>query len=254
MTTAGRLVGKVALVTGAGSVRGLGDAIARRFAEEGAIVYMTDVDESGVVARAAEIGRGAKAFRQDVTSESEWHAALRKITAAEGRLDILVNNAGVAILKPLAEFTLADYTRQMEVNLTSMFLGTRLALDSMRAAKNGGSIINMSSVAGIIGIPGVSAYAASKGGGRAFSKVAALEAAPDSIRVNTIHPGMILTGMQEVALKDNAEQYKILEGGIPLRRMGQPIDVANAALFLACDEGRYITGAELVVDGGMTAQ
>lgn len=249
-----RLQGKVALVTGAGSVGGLGEAIARRFVEEGAIVHLTDIDEAGSFARAQEIGGTATARRHDVTSESEWETIVSDIVAREGRFDVLVNNAGIAVLKPLADMTPPDFLRQMEVNMTSVYLGTRRGLAAMRAAGNGGSIVNMSSVAGIVGIAGVSAYAASKAGVRVFSKAVAMEAAPDNIRVNTIHPGMIWTGMQQVAIADNPEQYDILTAGIPLKRMGEPLDIANAALFLACDEGRYLTGAELIVDGGITAQ
>lgn len=250
----GRVEGKVALVTGAGSEGGLGAATALRLAEEGAKVYLTDIDEAGTSARAGEIGRGAIALRQDVTSEAEWTSIVDRIVAAEGGLDILVNNAGIAVLRMLQDLTPADYARQMEVNMTSGYLGMRAGVAAMRAAGRGGSIINMSSVAGLVGIPGVTAYAASKAGLRLFGKAVAMETAKEGIRVNSVHPGMILTGMQKVALADNAEQFDILTAGIPMGKMGEPVDIANCVLFLASDEARYVTGAEFVVDGGMTAQ
>lgn len=246
----GRVAGKVALVTGAGSEGGLGEAAARRLAEEGATVWLTDIDGDGVEARAAAIGGDARGLRHDVTSEAAWGEVL----AMTGPIDILVNNAGIAVLRPIEDLPLADYTRQMDVNMTSGYLGMRAGVANMRAHGRGGSIINISSVAGLIGIPGVTAYAASKAGLRLFGKALAMETAKQKIRVNSVHPGMIMTGMQKVALQDNPEQYDILTAGIPMGYMGEPIEIANMVLFLASDEARYITGAEFVVDGGMTAQ
>jgi NAD(P)-dependent dehydrogenase (short-subunit alcohol dehydrogenase family) len=138
--------------------------------------------------------------------------------------------------------------------MTSVYLGTRRGLAAMREGGRGGSIVNISSVAGLVGIPGVSAYAASKAGVRLFSKAIAMETATENIRVNSVHPGMIWTSMQKVAIQDNPEQYDMLTAGIPMKKMGEPVDVANCVLFLASEEARYITGAEFVVDGGMTAQ
>jgi NAD(P)-dependent dehydrogenase (short-subunit alcohol dehydrogenase family) len=253
---AGRVQDKVALVTGAGSEGGLGAATALRLAQEGAIVYLSDIDGDGAEARAAEIratGGKATASRQDVTSAEGWDEIVDRIVAAEGRIDILVNNAGIAVLRMIEAMTPADYARQMEVNMTSVYLGSRRAIAEMRRT-GGGSIVNLSSVAGIVGVPGCSAYAASKGGVRLFSKTIALETARDNIRINSVHPGMIWTNMQKVALQDNPEQYDILTAGIPMGRMGEPLDIANCVLFLASDEARYITGAEFVVDGGMTTQ
>jgi NAD(P)-dependent dehydrogenase (short-subunit alcohol dehydrogenase family) len=250
-----RVEGKIALITGAGSTPGLGAATAARLAEEGAAVFLTDIDEAGAEARASEIrasGGKASAMRQDVTSEAEWDETVGKILSAEGRIDILVNNAGIAVLRMLDALTPQEFARQMEVNMTSVYLGTRRVVAEMRKAGNGGSIINLSSVAGLIGIPGVSAYAASKAGVRLFTKAIAMETARENIRVNSVHPGMILTNMQKVALDDNPEQYDILTAGIPMGRMGDPLDIANCILFLASEEARYITGAEFVVDGGMT--
>ena len=253
----GRVEGKVALVTGAGSTPGLGEATAKRLAEEGAVVYLTDIDEAGVMARAEEIratGGRAKGMRQDVTSEAEWDATVDAILADVGRLDILVNNAGIAVLRMIDAMTPQDFARQMEVNMTSVYLGTRRAVAEMRKTGQGGSIVNLSSVAGLVGIPGVSAYAASKAGVRLFSKAIAMETAREGIRVNSVHPGMILTNMQKVALQDNPEQYDIITAAIPMGKMGEALDIANCVLFLASEEARYITGAEFVVDGGMTAQ
>lgn len=253
---AGRIHGKVALVTGAASTPGIGSATAVRLAEEGAIVYLTDIDAEGAELRAAEIrasGGTATAMRQDVTSAERWDEIVETIVKAEGRLDILVNNAGIAVLRPIEATTPADFARQMDVNMTSVFLGARRAVIAMRAG-GGGSIVNISSVAGLVGIPGVGAYAASKGGVRQFSKAIAIETAKENIRVNAIFPGMIATNIQGVAIQDAADHYDTLVAGIPMGRMGDPMDIANCALFLVSDEARYITGAEFVVDGGMTAQ
>jgi NAD(P)-dependent dehydrogenase (short-subunit alcohol dehydrogenase family) len=252
-----RLADKVALVTGAASVPGLGSATARRFAEEGAIVYLTDIDLVGVEAVAADIckaGGRAAALPQDVTSEADWDRVIAAIVAAHGRLDALVNNAGIAVLRLIETLSTADWTRQIAVNLSRVFYGTQRAIREMRRVGQGGSIINLSSVAGQVGVQGCAAYSASKGGVRAFTKSVALEAARDRIRINTIHPGMILTNMQKVALQDNRAQYDVVTAAIPMGYMGDPLDIANCALFLASDESRYITGAELTVDGGFTAQ
>ncbi len=253
----GRLSGKIALVTGAASVPGLGSATALRFAEEGATVFLTDIDLAGTEAVAQSIrdtGGGATALAHDVTNPDHWDAVFAAVEAVHGRLDILVNNAGIAILKMVELLDDADWLRQNDVNLNSVFYGTKRALTLMRTAGGGGSIINMSSVGGIVGVPGCSAYAAAKGGVRIFSKAVALECAKDKIRVNTVHPGMIMTNMQIGALRDNPEQYEILSRAIPMGDFGEPSDVANMNLFLASDEARYVTGAEFVVDGGLIAQ
>jgi NAD(P)-dependent dehydrogenase (short-subunit alcohol dehydrogenase family) len=253
----GRLEGKVALVTGGASVPGLGSATAIRFAEEGATVYVTDRDLAGAEKVAAGIrasGGKAEAMAHDVTSEADWDRVMAAIDAAHGRFDVLVNNAGIAVLRLIEEFTTADWNLQNSVNLDSVFFGTKRAVLAMRKAGNGGSIINLSSVAGLFGVPACGAYAAAKGGVRMFSKVIALECAKDKIRCNTVHPGMILTNMQGVAAEDNAANYDATLALIPMGYMGDPLDIANMNLFLASDESRYVTGAELVVDGGMAAQ
>jgi|SRR6185369_3455944 len=249
-----RLAGKIALVTGAASVPGLGSATALRFAEEGAILFVTDLDGEGVERTAQAIrekGGQATAITHDVTSTDAWDRVFDAIVAAHGRLDVLVNNAGIAILRPFAEFTDAEWIRQNDVNLHSVFYGTQRAVKLMRRVGQGGSIVNLSSVAGIIGVPGCAAYAAAKGGVRLFGKAVALECAREKIRVNSVHPGMIMTNMQNDALRDNPEQYEILSNMIPMGAFGDPIDIANMNLFLASDESRYITGAEFVVDGGL---
>jgi len=251
-----RFKDKVALVTGAASNPGLGRAIAQLLAREGGKVVVTDIDEAGIADCAATIkaaGGTAVAWRQDVTSENEWKATIDRCTATFGRLDVLVNNAGIAVLRPVASMTLEEYELQMKVNMTSVFLGTRAALPAMQAA-GGGSIVNISSVAGLVGIPFTGAYAASKGGIRLFSKTVAMEHAKENIRCNSVHPGVIWTKIQEVAMRDNPAGFEALNKSLPMGRMGRPEDVAQCVLFLASDESSYVTGAELVVDGGMTAQ
>jgi NAD(P)-dependent dehydrogenase (short-subunit alcohol dehydrogenase family) len=252
----GRLAGKIALVTGGASVPGLGSATAIRFAEEGAVVYVSDRDAEGAEKVAADIrtsGGQAIALSHDVTSEADWDSVMAAVIDGHGRLDVLVNNAGIAVLRMIEDFTTDDWNLQINVNLNSVFYGTKRAVIAMRQAGEGGSIINISSVAGIGGVPACSAYAAAKGGLRIFSKTVAMETAKDKIRVNTVHPGMILTNMQGVAAEDNADNYDATLALVPMGYMGEPIDIANMNLFLACDEGRYCTGAEFVVDGGMMA-
>ena len=252
-----RLSGKIALVTGAASVPGLGSSTAMRFAEEGAEVYLTDRDAAGAEAVAQAIrdkGGKAHAMAHDVTSEADWDRVMAAIDAAHGRIDVLVNNAGIAVLRLIEDFTTSDWKLQNDVNLNSVFYGTKRAVIAMRKAGNGGSIINISSVAGLFGVPACGAYAAAKGGVRIFSKVIAIECAKDKIRCNTVHPGMILTNMQAVAEEDNAANYDATLALIPMGFMGDPMDIANMNLFLASDEARYVTGTEMVVDGGMSAQ
>jgi NAD(P)-dependent dehydrogenase (short-subunit alcohol dehydrogenase family) len=251
----GRLEGKITLVTGAGNPRGLGAATAQRYAEEGAFVYVTDLDAGGAQGVADAIraaGGQAEALAQDVTSEASWDEVFAAIESGHGRLDVLVNNAGIAILKPLEQLTAADWEKQNKVNLDSVFYGTQRAVALMRKVGEGGSIVNLSSIAGLVGVTMCGAYAAAKGGVRLFSKVVAMECAAEQIRCNSVHPGMIETAMQDVARTDNPEGFKQIVGGIPMKRMGSPLDIANMNLFLASDEANYITGCEFVVDGGVT--
>jgi NAD(P)-dependent dehydrogenase (short-subunit alcohol dehydrogenase family) len=249
-----RLAGKTALITGAASIPGLGSATAFRFAEEGAQVFLTDINEAGSEAVASTIrasGGHAVSMRHDVTSSAEWDLVFSAVEKEFGGLDIMVNNAGIAILGPFADITDDAWMRQNQTNLHSVFFGTQRAVKLMRKGGKGGSIINMSSVAGLIGVAGCAAYAASKGGVRLFSKSVALECAMDKIRVNTVHPGMIMTNIQKVAMQENPEVYKSLSASIPMGHFGEPEDVANMNLFLASDESRYVTGAEFVIDGGL---
>ncbi len=251
----GRVQGKIAMVTGAASDPGLGHTAAMTLAAEGARLVVTDVDADGAercAQRIRDAGGEAISFHQDVTSESAWKEAIAATVGTYGRLDILVNNAGIAVLKPLADLTLADWNRQIEVNLTSVFLGCKYAAAEMRRA-GGGSIINLSSVAGLVGLPGCTAYGASKGGVRLMSKSIAVELGRDRIRCNSVHPGVIWTNMQSGAGNGSREASEAMTAFLPLGRMGEPADIANCILYLSSDESAYVTGAEFTIDGGMTA-
>ena len=254
---AGRLEGRVALVTGA--AKGLGAAIARGMAAEGAPVALSDVDRDGgeaLAAALAEAGHETMFIALDVTSEADWEAAIPAVLDRFGGLDILVNNAGVGIIEPLDAVTMESWRKSMSVNVDGVFLGTKHGMAAMRA---GGSIINISSILGFTSIPGLSAYSASKGAVRLFSKGAALDGAKDErrIRVNSIHPGYIHTEMMEATCY---RDYGSLEAGLrelakqhPIGRVGKPEDIANGAVFLASEESSFITGTELVIDGGYLA-
>lgn len=252
-----RVSGKVALVTGAAS--GIGKASAEALAREGAVVVLTDVQADKGVDVAAGIGQaGGKAqfARHDVTSESEWTGIVRRIEKDFGRLDILVNNAGIAVGGMVTDLSLEDFRRQMAVNVDSVFLGTKTALPLMRK-HGGGSIVNISSVAGLRGSARLSAYCASKGAVRLFTKAVALECAAmkDGIRVNSVHPGIIDTPIWHSVIPGSNEPLDLdalTAFRVPLGVKGYPIDIANAVLFLASDESRYMTGEEIVVDGGLT--
>jgi 3alpha(or 20beta)-hydroxysteroid dehydrogenase len=245
----GRLDGKVALVTGA--ARGIGAAIARRFAEEGANLLLTDADEAGALQVAADVGNGSGAHAHDVTSETEWDAVAAWALETRGRVDVLVNNAGVFLAARLEEITLEDFRRVQEVNQVGVFLGMRTIAPAM-AASGGGSIVNLSSVAGLMGSPYLTAYAAGKWAVRGMTKAAGKELAASGIRVNSLHPGQINTDMHTRQRERTPELIERLVAGIPMRRIGEPEEVANAALFLASDESRYVTASELAVDGGVS--
>lgn len=252
-----RLEGKISLVTGGASRPGLGSAIAQRFSEEGAVVYLTDIDGQGAAQTAAEIRQSGATvidMTHDVTSESQWDQLFTQIRTDHGRLDTLVNNAGTFIAGTMGDQTGDDFRRQIDINLNSVFYGMTRAIALMREVGQGGSIINMSSIVGTVGVPGCGAYGASKGGISLMSKTAALECAEHNIRVNTIHPGMIKTNMQAVAVRDNPDFYEQVSQSIPMKRFGEPLDIANMALFLASDESAYITGTQMTVDGGYTTQ
>jgi NAD(P)-dependent dehydrogenase (short-subunit alcohol dehydrogenase family) len=253
----GRVAGKSAVVTGAASANGIGFATARALAREGAGVLLTDLDERAVSARAEELsalGLQARAMRHDVTSEREWKSIVAAAESAFGPVDVLVNNAGIVILHTLDVLTPEEWQTQIDVNLKSVYLGCRVVLERMRGSQRAGSIVNISSVAGLVGMARCAGYAASKGGVRLLTKSIAMETAGEGIRVNSVHPGVIQTDIQKVAMADGGEQSRRIHATIPMRRMGRPEDVAAVVLFLAADESSYITGAEFVVDGGLTAQ
>jgi NAD(P)-dependent dehydrogenase (short-subunit alcohol dehydrogenase family) len=235
----------------------LGRTTAITLAREGARVVATDIDEAGAESCASEIrdaGGEALALLQDVTSEDGWKDVIGRTVDAYGRLDVLVNNAGIAVLKMVDQMSLADWNRQIEVNLTSVFLGCKYAMPEMKKA-GGGSLINLSSVAGIIGLASCVAYGAAKGGVRIMSKALAMEGAADNIRSNSVHPGVIWTNMQAQATgSTDMADARVSAARVPLGRVGQPQDIANCVLYLASDESNYVTGAEFVIDAGMTAQ
>ncbi len=254
----GRLAGKVALVTGAAS--GLGAETARRLAREGAAVMLSDLSiGDGEVVTAEIIASGGRAafIAHDVTSEDDWTAAVAGTTIVFGRLDILVNNAGIVGNQlELMTHSLADWRRILAVNLDGVFLGMR-AVGPVMAGQGGGSIINLSSIMGKVAMPNVTAYAASKGGVLMLTKAAAVEWAPLGIRVNSVHPGFIDTPMVANALhaaENGNEMRSAIMAAHPLGRLGVPREIADAVVFLASDEASFMTGAELVVDGGYTAQ
>ena len=244
----GRLDGKVALVTGA--ARGIGAAIARRFAAEGARVLVTDADEEGVRQIAAELGASARGH--DVTSEAAWDEVARWAVETHDHVDALVNNAGVFLAARLQETTLEDFRRLQEVNQVGVFLGMR-TIAPLMVQRGTGSIINMSSIAGRMGSPYLTAYAASKWAVRGMTKCVAKELAATGVRVNSLHPGQIDTDMHARQKERTPELIQKLVAGIPMRRIGNPVEVADAAVFLASDESRYMTGSEIVIDGGVSA-
>ena len=252
-----RLSGKVALVTGAAS--GLGAATARRLAKDGAAVLLTDRDLAGEdIAASITAAGGLAAFRlHDVTSHPDWAAAVEHAVHDFGRLDILVNNAGVAGGRyELMDHSYDAWRQILAVNLDGVFLGLRHAGPRI-AASGGGSVINLSSILGKVGMAGAAAYCASKGGVTLLTKAAALEWAPLGIRVNSVHPGFIDTPMVSNALadrEDGNEMRVALMNAHPIGRFGVPREIADAIAFLASDDASFITGAELVVDGGFTAQ
>ena len=253
----GRLNGKVAIVTGAASIKGFGFATARLFAAEGAKVVLTDVKAGDVSARAAELkaeGLAAIACAHDVTQQSGWDQVRDLALAEFGRIDVLVNNAGIVQPGGIADATLDEWNLHIAVNLTSVFLGCQMAIRQMREQGGGGSIINISSVAGIVGFSNLAAYGASKGGVRLLTKAAALDVAADGIRINSVHPGHLDTDMMAYAKEVAPDMVKAMTLNVPMQRLGEPEDVAAMNLFLASDESRYVTGAEFVVDGGLTAK
>ena len=258
----GRLDGRVALVTGGAS--GIGRACAERLAEEGAVAVVTDIqDELGAEVVAGIVAAGSKAeyHTHDVTSEDAWIEVVDTVVARHGRLDVVVNNAGIGIGGSIVDFTLADWQRQQAINLDGVFLGVKHGIRVMREA-GGGSIINLSSVAGLKGAPNLAAYNATKGGVRLFTKGVALECAQArwNIRVNSVHPGIIDTPIWtkvNPAMLPDGENALDVENmatmAVPTGQLGTPRNIADGVLFLASGESSYVTGTELVIDGGLSA-
>ncbi len=255
-----RLKGKVALLTGAaaaikGELMGFGGAAAHLFVREGAKVVLTDIrDDLGE--RAAAVlradGHDARYMHLDVTSEQNWAQVVDAVMAAHGRLDILFNNAGVSFPGKVEDITVEIWDRELGVHAKGVFLGTRAAIPAMRKG-GGGSIINTSSVMGIVGSPTSPAYSAAKGAIAIFTKSAALQYAKENIRINSVHPGYADTPLTVQRFSDPAVRQVLIDR-TPMGRLGSAEDIANGVLFLASDESSWVTGSELVIDGGMTAQ
>jgi NAD(P)-dependent dehydrogenase (short-subunit alcohol dehydrogenase family) len=258
----GRVAGKVALVTGGGS--GIGRACAMRLAEEEAFALVTDVDDAAGESCAAAIrdrGGSAEYLHHDVAEESAWESVMAHLRATRGGLHILVNNAGIGVGGSLLTMTLEEWRRQQAINLDGVFLGLKHGIPLLNES-GGGSIINMSSVAGLKGSPNLAAYCATKGGVRLLTKGAALECTSQGwpVRINSVHPGVIDT---PIWTKVNPETFQDGSNAVdvdamaalrvPMARAGKPEDIANGVLFLASDESAYMTGTELVIDGGITA-
>ncbi len=249
-----RLENKVALISG--GARGMGAAEAMLFAHEGASLVIGDIlEEEGRRTEALinESGGECLFVRLDVTSEDDWRRAVGAAVARFGKLDVLVSNAGIFPLGRIEETSEGMWDRVMEINAKGVFLGTKHAIPEMRRA-GGGSIINISSIAGLIGSALAPAYGASKGAVRLFTKATAIQYARDGIRANSVHPGVIETPMTANSLLFDEASRQAQTARAPLGRLGQPEDVAYGVLFLASDESSFVTGSELVIDGGLTAQ
>ena len=242
----GRLDNKVAVVTGA--ARGIGATTARFFAREGAKLLLCDVREELLAQVAAEIGGHAR--RLDVTSSSDWAGAVEEAEERFGRINVLFNNAGTITNSGVEDTTEEEWSAIVAVNQTGVWLGMKHIVPAMRRA-GGGSIVNTSSIFGIVGSGGATAYQATKGAVRLMTKTAAVEYAAEGIRVNSVHPGVINTSMLSEGVPPDVQEQ--LKAATPLGRLGEAEDVAAAVLFLASDEASFMTGAELVVDGGYTA-
>ena len=247
----GRLAGKVALITG--GARGQGAEEGRLFAAEGATVILTDVldDEGKGVAESTE---NASYLRLDVTSEPDWEAVVDSVVAEHGQLDVLVNNAGIDLVKRLDATTLEDFERVVAINQTGTFLGMRTVARALQKIEKGGSIINISSVAGVEGVAGHGAYSGTKYAVTGLTRAAAKEWGRYGIRVNSVHPGIIETPMTAHLRPIADPEVRVkAERNIPIGRIGESIDIANMVLFLASDESSYCTGQAFIVDGGVHA-
>ena len=256
-----QLSGKAAIVTGGAS--GIGEACSETLAREGASVLITDIDDAlgkAVVERITKAGGKARYLHHDVRDEAAWPGVIAEAEKHFGRLDIMVANAGIGVMSPIETMTLSDWQRQQAINLDGVFLSIKHAIPALRKS-GGGSIVLMSSIAGLRGAPGLAAYSATKGGVRLLAKSVALEHAADNIRCNSVHPGIIATpiwgkiptgamGNMRNAPIDPVERSAAMT---PLVRVGEAQDIANGVLFLCTEAANYMTGQELVIDGGITA-
>ncbi len=255
-----RLEGKVALISGAasgieGELMGFGGAAARLFAREGAKVMLTDINEElgqKTAAQINELGGEAMFLRLDVTNEQDWIDAIRATVSNYGKLDILVNNAGTGARFKVEDTTEGVWDTQMNIHAKGAFLGTKHAIPEMRKI-GGGSIINVSSIYGLVGSETSTAYHAAKGAIRLFTKSAAIQYAKENIRVNSVHPGYAHTPLTQRGYA-NAEYLENIRSRVPIGRVGTADDIAYGMLYLASDESSFVTGSELVIDGGTTAQ
>lgn len=256
MSRAGRVEGKVCVVTG--GARGLGLAAVEALLAEGAKVLLTDIDQAEGEAQAARLGVNAMFRVQDATQPKAWDETLDAVIAKWGRLDVLVNNAGIALMQDVEHASLQGWQRTLDINLTAVFLGTQAAIGRMKATQ--GSIVNIASIEGLVGEPEIPAYNATKGGVRIFSKSAAIHCARSGyrIRINNVCPGFASTQMVSGALAtmkpEDAQAFAARTlARIPMGRFAEPSEIAAVVLFLASDESSYVTGSDLVVDGGLTA-
>ncbi|WP_396128995.1 SDR family NAD(P)-dependent oxidoreductase [Exiguobacterium mexicanum] len=248
-----RLTGKVAVITGAGS--GMGEATAKLFAREGATVVATDINLDAVTHVVETIrsnGGEAIALQHDVTSRQDWKSIYDEVQSVCGKLDVLVNNAGIALAKPFLDQTEEDWARTYRINIDGVMLGTQYAIPLMEQ-NGGGSIVNISSISALTGMAGAGAYTASKGAVRSLTKAAAVDYGKHNIRVNSVHPGYIVTPMSAPHMEHPDYKQHFLNQ-IALPNLGRAEEVATAVLFLASDEANHITGIELPVDGGVTAK
>jgi NAD(P)-dependent dehydrogenase (short-subunit alcohol dehydrogenase family) len=257
----GQVEGKAAIVTGGAS--GIGEACSETLAREGASVLITDIDDAlgkAVIERIAKGGGKARYLHHDVRDEAAWPGVIAEAERNFGRLDIMVANAGIGVMSPIETMTLADWQRQQAINLDGVFLSIKHSIPALRRV-GGGSIVLMSSIAGLRGAPGLAGYSATKGGVRLLAKSVALEHAADNIRCNSVHPGIIATpiwgkiptgaeGNRRNAPIDPRERAALM---VPLTRVGEAQDIANGVLFLCTEAANYMTGQELVIDGGITA-
>ncbi|WP_068777563.1 SDR family NAD(P)-dependent oxidoreductase [Paenibacillus sp. FJAT-26967] len=248
----GRLEDKVVIITGA--AMGQGAAEAKLFAKEGAKVVATDLQEAQldqVVQEITRQGGQAIAVKHNVASEEDWKNVAAQAVKHFGKIDVLVNNAGVSTDTTLDTFTIEEWNKVLSINLTGCIVGMKYVVPEMKKA-GGGSVIHISSIAGIVALNYTNAYTAAKGALRSLAKASAIELAPHKIRVNSVHPGIIVTPMIQEALDNGAGQ--MFEMGTPLPRLGQPEDIAYGVLYLASDEASFVTGTELIIDGGWTAR